>query len=1013
MRLTGAVDGDGHLTDYGSDLERFPGTGAEALALMLAEQLACVHEIALVLSVLGSGRLFGKKSDCILRIDPLWPAGWRIGAAQRHRALAIGCQDDLDVLLRVCELWQAHPSPADWCATWWINEQALADAWLTAMESVRAVSAAMKGEASRPVMPALADRVRGILTRAMVSLRYDRIEGSNYRQATTTEREPEEVTVRSPLVEPSGTLLAFKRFRLPGASPDSRGHAVVSHIVRIADWVVSVEAASVELGLDLIVGTASNSRARGERQEDPLKEVRIHLPIGTIVDLELGDGEPDGRRVLEVATVVQGLPVPVGSPALDDSESDSSQSGFDRDWDPVRLAGADVPEEELAQQILNPRDIELNDVGNTKDQPAPPVLASAGPLPLERLRVVSAWPMLPLSTDSRCRIVGYSVLDAIHVALLVEPLSPSADLLPDPASHPDLRVGDDVEVIVCGEVRDHERGFIQFVRADLRGYFVLDAMTPGLNPYDREFLKRLKPGAALTAVLIPTDRKGVLAPTLLPSVGASLGKAPSVVATVHGETAQFYSATIVQGLNEWGKAGIELDYGDPEKGISHRFEVRQNHLRFISDSGSMVGQSVLIALAPSRGRSKTELIFDRKNKKLTAFLASHPDAFDASGDAIRFLKNDVARTLVRSLAECSSSLRWSRDVWESYAGGFHRTVRAARPVPAKRRVSLPPAIFSLVRERRREFQDLCGGTLRVDHAGTEIEIVASDAASADTAAASMAAIVELPRAFARVPSGAMGRVVGKEHTNRKALENRPGIRWVWTDENDLGVVGDTPQAVSRVMEEIRALVDSATGELIVPSGKNGYLIGTKGATVDRIKKATGCQAWNKDRGQLWVIEGPSVAAVEDFIRQANQIVGGSGRITATRQLEVTENTAIKPRSIRTKPVATPPTMPRPPRVPRVLTPESAARPTRPEAKLGCFIATACYGDPAHADVVVLRRWRDEQLTLTSSGRWFVWVYCQISPAIASRLARCPWMASLARDLVLRPVVRAVRHLLRS
>ena len=40
LRLAGAIDSDGHLTDYGREIERFPGAGSAALAFMFAEQLA-------------------------------------------------------------------------------------------------------------------------------------------------------------------------------------------------------------------------------------------------------------------------------------------------------------------------------------------------------------------------------------------------------------------------------------------------------------------------------------------------------------------------------------------------------------------------------------------------------------------------------------------------------------------------------------------------------------------------------------------------------------------------------------------------------------------------------------------------------------------------------------------------------------------------------------------------------------------------------------------------------------
>jgi len=75
---------------------------------------------------------------------------------------------------------------------------------------------------------------------------------------------------------------------------------------------------------------------------------------------------------------------------------------------------------------------------------------------------------------------------------------------------------------------------------------------------------------------------------------------------------------------------------------------------------------------------------------------------------------------------------------------------------------------------------------------------------------------------------------------------------------------------------------------------------------------------------------------------------------------------------------------------------------------GCYVATACYGSYEHPDVLVLRRFRDEQLMASVPGRLFVWSYYAVSPCLARRLARRGRLAGFIRHAVLEPLVRRWR-----
>lgn len=73
-------------------------------------------------------------------------------------------------------------------------------------------------------------------------------------------------------------------------------------------------------------------------------------------------------------------------------------------------------------------------------------------------------------------------------------------------------------------------------------------------------------------------------------------------------------------------------------------------------------------------------------------------------------------------------------------------------------------------------------------------------------------------------------------------------------------------------------------------------------------------------------------------------------------------------------------------------------------KGGCFIATACYGDYNHPNVLVLRQFRDNVLTKSSIGRAFISLYYKHSPALATKIEKRNNLKSIIRFTLIYPLV---------
>lgn len=994
LRRSGAVDEAGLLTEYGRDLERFSGGGAESLALMLAEQLACAHEVALTYQVLGQGRLVGTRGGEILGIDKRWPGAWRVQAIRRYRALAAGCRDDLDLLLRVFHLWQTAADPSAWCRTWWVSEAALLAAWAEAMDMVATLSAAMKGEATRTVRPELGERVRGVLTRSFTSLRYDRTSGGDFRSVDTPGDDTSTVLLsHTRLTEPGDRIMAFNRFRVRRTRP-APDLVFISHAVNIVAWAEAPSGAGDDLGFDLLCRSAW-TQSQNAPPGDTLQTLRDRLPIDTVLNLKVEEPLSRASRVLSLEVLRASPPAPMERTQRGTTEEGASSSGFDRDWDPTpQAAGGEMPDEELDLQLLDPRLDEVHDevtgpdVVDLSPSVAPATDGAVDPASLP-LRATAAWDCTPLRESLEARVVAYATPEAENdwIDLVVEPLD--TDTGGDGLTHPDLAAGHELEVQLCGMVADFDKSWAQFTRTDGGGYFFVDADTPGLSWYDTTCLSRLKPGAILRGVVIPDSGFPTL--SILPSLASLLTSGSHGVADP-GDSATFYEATVIETASPQGWVSVELASGDRELGMTFQFSVHQNDVRAVIPGDIQVGLPLHVSLEWDRRTGQQSLKRRFRTPELKDFVETHSEHLALTDRGIELRHSGCPFRLFSELERIHDSGEWRNLVWSLYKSRWHLSVKSVRVGFESVTVQCPEALVSLLVERKADWEEKLGVIIRPDRSDGSVTLGDPYKDRVDTAAAEIRAVAALPRFWAGLPPDSAGRVIGKGQSHRLRLEGQPGIRWVWVEDDHVGVIGDNVDAVRRAIRSIREVAESARGEFTSPPSKIGLLIGPKGSGIKALQDATGCRAWNPDRGARFVVEGPSRAAVEHFIRLASQRVGGGGRVLEAKELRVFEEPMGSPTSKRQQRAVA----------------GSGSKSDSAGPSDGCFIATACYGDPEHHDVATFRQWRDGRLSRHWVGRRAVALYYWVSPGIARSLSRRRKIASVVRAIALEPIARWLR-----
>ena len=79
-----------------------------------------------------------------------------------------------------------------------------------------------------------------------------------------------------------------------------------------------------------------------------------------------------------------------------------------------------------------------------------------------------------------------------------------------------------------------------------------------------------------------------------------------------------------------------------------------------------------------------------------------------------------------------------------------------------------------------------------------------------------------------------------------------------------------------------------------------------------------------------------------------------------------------------------------------------------QQKSGCYVATAVYGSYDAPEVRVLRRWRDDRLSVSAFGRRFVRLYYATSPHLVRAVGHRAWFVAPSR-LALNRLVRILQR----
>ncbi|MFJ4819212.1 helicase-related protein [Streptomyces sp. NPDC088801] len=885
LTASGAFDTEGNLTALGRELERAEGSAQRAVAIMLADRLTCLHEVAAALHLL-DGPLTGRSG--LFRFDLSWPAAWRAHAYSCHRALAVGCGDDLELVLRVFSAWQNAENREEWARTWWLDHDVLVAAENRVKETVGGLSSHMKKSADRSVDLRLLGRARGVLSRAYAMTGFT---FGNSGEAWTDAQDPGKTVTLAPfqLTRPEGRVVAFRRTRpldrtAAGGEGDGR-ETVIGQLLSIARWAVEGSPDPFALLERTSRHAPPLAESADRRTLDLLREA---LPVGVVVDTSSGrpravsaplpypgdsaqpaEARTDGSRTRQpkrgkrVRTAVQGCGRSGGTPGA----NRSAQSDIEVNVPLGPVPQGEVPEEETALALTALE--ETNDEGPAAEWPEDRE-TDAGPRGGFPDGVLLRWTGDPELYDvadehgwyDQClgKVAGYDLADG-QVTLLLEPLKEAGAA----SLGLDERFGTELTLRAGGWTRDYLDEFRVLWAADGRR-FLLHPQTRGLGArqVDLPGMLARDTEVAWTVVPGPRDRDPAeLSP--LPALRRALSRART---TPDG----WYPALLEPADDRQDGTGplIRLTLPGRDTGLS-ALTVSPRLIEGLAArdtyaENGMTGE-------PAKTREVEVRLGSEKDPSLT--WQGNPAALTRLVSAhAAFLRLDGARTLkpttdtlpratVDGLLRADDDNGWQRRVWRFWLESQRLGVREVRVTGSSDVVPAPPWLHEAWPSAARKKWAEQFGLDRLVSRPAEITLVGPPAA-VESARAELADAQAWAGVRIEVDPAVIGRVRGRQSRYLDELLALPDVLACEMRGNSLVLIGRRRAALvpavtrvlrkARIVDAVITLDPAFRGRPILNGTERRSLLTLSGCTFLRQREADPVlEATASDIGQIRVL----------------------------------------------------------------------------------------------------------------------------------------------------------------
>jgi HrpA-like RNA helicase/predicted RNA-binding protein YlqC (UPF0109 family) len=846
LELRGHIDEDGDVTPAGAELLAYSGGVGEAGAMVLADELACPIETATALVLLGAGRpLIGG----LLSFNRKWSAPARDSARRSHEYWLDGCQDELDVVLRIWSGWERSQDRRAFC-----ERNLLAGATLRAAEKYRReklefLAPGRRSPVKQGVRTELAERVRVVLASAFRDATF--VKGEAGWQPAFGEARPAgyELT-RGARGGDRGRVVALGR-ALTMAGAD--GPAYLSGIIDVEEWPMLLPDVDT-----LVRGCAARLRAPDGSLRQPADAVGAHdepAPIGSRWRVALAGDDPDQPEVtlqarLQDAPILAGREDDPELDAADDDDLNDDETGGELISITAREVQTVFAEEDQHRDL---EELELaaesdEDLERPKAPPPDECIESE----LVGSVVRACWAgKRPEGPNAVAQVVGRGggriVLrtDAEH-GLLAAACSAGA------------AAGESIEVEVEELVIGWGSSYLVAVEVNSGCPVFLGSADLTFSKYDRTLAELIPVGSRLHVVVESIDvADGVLTVSRLPAVARDLRR---LRVGAGGE--EWHDAVVSDEKWHADYLVVSLTGGDPATGLLHRFSLPRWKLerRGISlDAGTAVRVKLGVA-GLARGAEHLSKTCAFVPEGLAELVAGERDiSWDQSSKRLAALKPLTTGARDR-LAALSDRSEWKSSMRRLWQDSNLLVALAAEPEVT---------------------EDQATGEARQSRQSSGAESAASPGPD----------LAGLPAATITLSDGKMGLVIGRQGSTIKDLSAMPGIRRIAKkDDQTLSVIAEDDDALVSVVERIRGLVTEAEGTLVLPPGKNGLLIGRGGATINAMRESAGIsQARAIDGSSTWRITAPTVEAIRVFAGSAAERVPGSTltaiRVTGVERVE--------------------------------------------------------------------------------------------------------------------------------